>query len=77
VDKAYPGTASSRSSKLETVSLIAAWDRDADLLAYGRQYRTADGGYLANGDLASRAINKGLDIAQRIIDSSRLFHCRL
>ena len=43
------------------------------LLALGRQYGTSEGWYLANGDLAPCAINKGLDVAQRIVYSSRFF----
>jgi hypothetical protein len=43
--------------------LFAAQERDSDFLPYGSEHGAADGRYLANGDLASRAINKGLDIA--------------
>lgn len=68
LERACPRAASNRSSKSKTV---------ADFLAHGRQYGTSDGWYLANGDLAPCAINKGLDVAQRIIYSSRFLHFSL
>ena len=52
-------------------------ERDADLRSHGGEHGAADRRYLANGDLASGAINKGLDIAQRVVGSSRLLHCNL
>ena len=48
---------------------VATKKRNMDLFAHGRQYGTADGRYLADGDLASCAIDKGFDIVEGSIGS--------